>query len=197
MTLYPNQIKQQKDEIRETYGARRRSLDAAEKEKRDEKICAFGKSLVSFRHADYVLLYAATEYEINVDALAETAFAAGKKVAFPRCDKENHTMTYHLIGSLDELQPGAYGIREPAADAPVYDPASSLGSAVCFVPGLVYDREGYRLGYGKGFYDRYLTTFQGCTIGVIYSDYILRTVPRGRFDVAVNMLLTDKGREIL
>lgn len=191
--MYLNLIKQQKDEIRETYGARRRAISAEEKEKRDAKICSYASALVSFRHADYVLLYAATDNEINVDPLAEAALAAGKKVAFPRCDKENHTMTYHIVSALDELEPGAYGIREPAADAPLYDPELSLGSAVCFVPGLVYDKAGFRLGYGKGFYDRYLAAFAGCTIGVVYSDYILPAVPRGRYDVAVNTLLTEKG----
>ena len=61
------------------------------------------------------------------------------------------------------------------------------------MPGLVYDKAGYRLGYGKGFYDRYLSHFSGCTLGVVYSDYILPTVPRGRFDVSVDILLTEKG----
>ena len=57
----------------------------------------------------------------------------------------------------------------------------------------MYDRAGYRLGYGKGFYDRYLSAFSGCTIGVVYSDYILGEVPRGHFDVSVDILLTEKG----
>jgi 5-formyltetrahydrofolate cyclo-ligase len=105
-------------------------------------------------------------------------------------------MEYHTVGSLDELTPDAYGILEPPADAPVYDPINEKRSAVCFVPGLVYDRAGYRLGYGKGFYDRYLSHFSGCTLGVVYSDYILPTVPRGRFDVSVDILLTEKGVKV-
>ena len=75
----------------------------------------------------------------------------------------------------------------------MYDPSKESGSAVCFVPGLLYDKAGFRLGYGKGFYDRYLSSFSGCKIGVIYSDYILPVVPRGRFDVSVDTLLTEKG----
>ena len=168
-------------------------MDAAEKQRRDEAICRAAVSLVSFRYAEYVLLYAATENEINIMTIAEEALARGKKIAFPRCDKETHTMQYHIVTSLDELSPDAYGICEPPKDAPIYDPKNDLGSAVCFVPGLVYDKAGYRLGYGKGFYDRYLSGFSGCTIGVVYSDYILQSVPRGRFDVSVNILLTEKG----
>ena len=122
--------------------------------------------------------------------------ARQKKIAFPRCDKETHTMRYHIVSSLDELAPDTYGLLEPPPDAPVYDPQTEKGSAVCFVPGLVYDRAGYRLGYGKGFYDRYLSRFSGCTLGVVYSDYILPVVPRGRYDVSVDILLTEKGVKV-
>ena len=185
--------KKQKDDMREEYKARRASMDAAEKFRRDSALCKAAESLVSFRYAEYILLYAATEDEIDVSDIAASAFAKGKKVLFPRCDKKTHTMQYHVVNSLDELSQDAYGILEPPAENPIYDLENEKGAAVCFVPGLVYDRAGYRLGYGKGFYDRYLSAFSGCTIGVVYSDYILNEVPRGRFDVSVDILLTEKG----
>ncbi len=168
-------------------------MDKEEKAGRDLAICEAATSLVSFRYAEYVLLYASTENEIDVDPIALAAWEKGKKVAFPKCEKNTHTMNYHIVTSLDELTPDAYGIREPSENLPVFDPETDSGSAVCFVPGLVYDRSGYRLGYGKGFYDRYLSAFSGCRIGVVYSDFILNTVPRGRYDVTVDILLTEKG----
>lgn len=186
-------IKKQKDEIREEYKERRRLMDPAEKFERDTALCKAAEGLVSFRYAEYVLLYAATPDEIDVSMIAEAALKKGKKILFPRCDKKTHTMEYHIVSSLDELVVDAYGIAEPAETAPIYDAKNDTGAAVCFVPGLVYDRAGYRLGYGKGFYDRYLSAFSGCTIGVVYSDYILGEVPRGHFDVSVDILLTEKG----
>ncbi len=189
-------IKKQKDDIREEYKERRRVMPMEERHRRDEAICHVAEGLVSFRYAEYVLLYAATEGEIDVNAIAELALEKGKKVCFPRCDKKTHTMTYHMVNSLDELAVDSYGLLEPAEDAPIYEPEKDTGAAVCFVPGLVYDKAGYRLGYGKGFYDRYLSAFSGCTIGVVYSDYILPVVPRGRFDVSVDILLTEKGVKI-
>ncbi len=188
-----NSIRKVKDEIRADYSARRAAMDPAEKKRRDDAICRAAVSLVSFRYAEYVLLYAATENEIQIRDIAIEALNRGKKIAFPRCDKETHTMQYHIVSSLDELAPDTYGILEPPPENPIYDPETDLGSAICFVPGLVYDKAGYRLGYGKGFYDRYLSHFSGCTLGVVYSDYILPVVPRGRFDVSVNILLTEKG----
>ena len=189
-------IKKQKDDIREEYKQRRLEMSMEERHQRDEAICHVAENLVSFRYAEYVLLYAATEGEIDVNAIAQLALEKGKKVCFPRCDKKTHTMTYHIVQSLDELKVDSYGILEPAEEAPVYEPEKDTGAAVCFVPGLVYDKAGYRLGYGKGFYDRYLSAFSGCTIGVVYSDYILPVVPRGRFDVSVDILLTEKGVKI-
>lgn len=189
-------IKKLKDDIREEYKQRRREMTIEERHRRDETICRVAEGLVSFRYAEFVLLYAATDGEIDIFPIARLALEKGKKVLFPRCDKKTHTMTYHQVNSLEELAVDSYGILEPAADAPLYNCAAETGSAVCFVPGLVYDKAGYRLGYGKGFYDRYLSGFSGCTIGVVYSDYILPEVPRGRFDMSVDILLTEKGVKV-
>lgn len=191
--IYSGSVKKEKDEMRQDYIGLRRAMDKEEKARRDRAICDAATSLVSFRYAEYVLLYASTEDEIDVYPIALAAWKKGKKVAFPRCEKSTHTMNYHIVSSLDELKPDSYGISEPSEDLPVFDPGFDSGSAVCFVPGLVYDRSGYRLGYGKGFYDRYLSAFSGCRIGVVYSDFILNAVPRGRYDVTVDILLTEKG----
>lgn len=188
-----NNVRDQKNAIREKYRAMRAAMDESEKLRRDGAIAQVATSMASFRLAEYVLMYAPTGEEIDVTDIARRALELGKKVLFPVCSKEEHTMVYRQITSLDQLAPGAYGLSEPPADAPDYDPARDTGSAICFVPGLVYDRAGYRVGYGKGFYDRYLSSFTGCKIGVVYDDCILRQVPRGRFDVKVDILLCEKG----
>ena len=192
-----NTVKKEKDDLRMKYIALREQMPRDEKARRDEAICTIAKGLVSFRYAEYVLLYAAAENEIDVTEIARHAWSLGKKVAFPRCDVETHTMEYHIVDGMDELAVDSYGIREPAADSPVFRQDRMSGGAVCFVPGLVYDRSGYRLGYGKGFYDRYLSAFSGGKIGVVYSDYVIASVPRGRYDVTVDILLTEKGMRAL
>lgn len=194
---YKNHIKARKDEMRVEYRAKRAAMSDAEKAARDAKICDTALSLVSFRYADIVLMYAPTGEEIDIMPIAAAAFEKGKRVVFPRCDTENRTMTYRFVASLDELKPDAYGIREPSADSEIYDPVGDNSPAVCFVPGLVYDKRGFRLGYGKGFYDRYLIGFRGGTIGVIYSDFIVKDVPKGRFDMSVDILLTEKGVRVV
>jgi len=188
-----NPIREEKDRIRDSYLEKRKSMSEEERLRRDAKICEIAQGLVSFRHAEVVLFYAPTRYEIDIMPLVETALARGKQVAFPRCNTENHSMQYHFVTNVDQLAPDAYNIREPAPELPVYDYANDPRTAICFVPGAVYDKGGYRIGYGKGYYDRYLNRFSGCKIGVIYSDFITTRVPRGRYDIAADILLTEKG----
>ena len=62
---------------------------------------------------------------------------------------------------------------------------------------MVYDKHGYRLGYGKGYYDRYLGNYSGSKVGMIYSDYIIDSLPRGRFDLNVDFIVTEKGLRVV
>ena len=186
-------IKREKDIIRKECSDKRNSIPLEKRQTMDEKICQTAVSLVSFRHADIILLYAPIKSEIDVLPIFNYAKEKGKRVAFPKCNTEERTMTFHFVESLDELEVCAYGIREPREDMPVYDPESTRGVAVCYVPGLAFDSYGYRLGYGKGYYDKFMNKFSGSTIGMVYSNLILPSLPRGRFDKHCDIMITEKG----
>jgi 5-formyltetrahydrofolate cyclo-ligase len=186
-------IKREKDVIRKDCSEKRDAIDKELHRQMDEKICNAATSLVSFRHADIVLLYAPIRSEIDVMPIFHEAIKRGKRVAFPRCNTEERTMKFHFVESEEELSPCAYGIREPSEDSPVFDPETSTGSAVCYVPGLAFDAYGYRLGYGKGYYDKFMHSFTGCTVGVVYSEFIVSGLPKGRFDKHCDVILTEKG----
>ena len=186
-------IKKIKDELRKDLLEKRASLGDDEGKLRSEKICTLASSLVSFKHADIVLLYSPIKSEIDVYPLFYEALKSGKRVAFPKCDCETKTMQFHFVSSLEELSAGAYGILEPSEFSPVYDPECTPGVAVCYIPALAFDVYGYRLGYGKGYYDKFTGIFRGCTIGLIYSEFILPSLPRGKFDRHCDIMLTEKG----
>jgi len=186
-------VKKDKDEMRGVWREKRAAIDVSEKKRRDGAICRAALSLASYRYAKYVLMYAPTDEEIDVMPIALDALSKGKGVAFPKCRPETHTMDYHFVTSPDELSAGYMGLSEPSEDAPLFDPALLSRETLCLVPGLVYDTRGYRLGYGKGFYDRYLSSFGGNAVGIVYSDFIVPEVPKGRFDVTIKILLTEKG----
>ncbi len=190
-------IKKEKDAIRKACAERRNQMTSEEHKSFDEKIIQTAVSLVSFRHADIILLYAPIKSEIDVMPIFDIAKQKGKRVAFPKCNTEERTMKFHFVDSLEELSPCAYGIREPSENAPVYDPETTQGSALCFVPGLAFDVYGYRLGYGKGYYDKFMNKFTGSCIGVAYTHQILPSLPKGKFDKHCDVMITEKGIKTL
>ena len=181
--------------LRREYREKRKAIDKNEKAKMDAAICKYAASLASFRFSDVILLYAPLEDEVDIMPIAHEAIRRGKKVAFPRCNTEDHTMEFYFCHP-DELISLAYGILEPSETCELYDRDSDTRSAVCFVPGLLYDYSGYRIGYGGGYYDRYLSAFSGTKIGVAYREFILPTIPRGRYDIKTDILLTEKNVRI-
>ncbi len=143
-----------------------------------------------FQNASMLLLYAPMPEEINLLPLARLARKAGKPIAFPKCDKETNTMRFYILKEDARLTPGAYNIPEPPADAPLCVPDSR---ALCLLPGLSFDLSGARLGYGKGYYDRYLATFPGVTLGAVYGNMILRRVPTDKHDIPTAHLVCERG----
>lgn len=185
-------IREEKGALRREYRAKRRALPSDVKSARDYEICTRLLSTATYRYADILLAYAPLADEIDIMPIVRRAFADRKIVAFPLCDTKTSHMTFCTVKSEDELCVGAYGIREPRVDAPLYRYDEKDGAAVCLVPGLLFDAKGFRLGYGKGYYDRYLPSFGGVTVGLVYSDFLLPRVPRGRFDLAMDVIVTEK-----
>ena len=192
-----NPIKKEKDAIRRECAERRNAMPQEERALFSEKIVNVATSLVSFRHADIILLYAPIKSEIDVMPIFDIAKSKGKKVAFPKCNLEDRTMKFHFVESLDELEVCAYGIREPKEEAPVFDPETEKGSVLCFVPGLAFDVYGYRLGYGKGYYDKFMNKFTGSTIGLAFTHQIMPSLPKGKFDKHCDIMITEKGIKTL
>lgn len=184
-------IKELKNEIRNEYKEKRKRISLEDRKTMDSAICKKFLSLSSYRFADTILLYSPLKHEINTFEIAIDALSKGKKIAFPRCIEDNR-MVYHYISSLDDLVPGMYGIKEPKEDLPLFS-TSTTERVVCILPAIVYDKKGYRLGYGKGYYDRFLSDFKGTKAGLIYSEYILDNIPHGKFDLRSDFVITEKG----
>lgn len=186
-------IKKEKDAIRKECSATRDAIPQEERQARSAKICQIAMGLNSFRYAQIILMYAPIKSEIDIMPIMQEALKQGKAVAFPKCNVEERIMKFHFVTSEADLEPCAYGIREPKEDMPVYDPENDKRMAICYVPGLAFDVYGYRLGYGKGYYDKFMNKFTGSTVGLVYTEFILGSLPRGRFDKHCDALLTEKG----
>ena len=178
----------EKSALRRLLFTRRNALSREERIARDEKLCARILSSLVFRKADLVLLYAPVKSEADILPMAKEALRAGKKIAFPRCTEPGN-MRFLTVSSPEELSPGRYGIKEPPEGA---SPVLPTKNSLCLVPGLAFDLSGNRLGYGGGYYDRFLAGFPGMAAGVAYGDFILPELPRAPHDRAVSLLFSDR-----
>lgn len=188
------EIRKHKIEIREKYLARREALPSAVRAGRDARICQTFLSSAVYRYSDVLLLYYPTRGEVDIRPIAHAAKEAGKRIAYPRCSTEDHSMTFYYVRSEKDLENGAFGLREPRADLPAFSPEEKGDANVlCIVPAVVYDKKGYRIGYGGGYYDRFFGKFRPNSVGVIYEEFLLGTVPHGRFDISVDVVMTERG----
>ena len=185
-------LKEEKKQLRSELLALRSEIVGEERIKAEAAVVSRILALTSFRFAETVLIYYPIKGELNVLPIAEAAIKSGKKVAFPLCDTESSTMTYHIVSDLNELKAGSYGIPEPPSELPAYIPSKDKNDII-IIPAVCFDRQGYRIGYGKGYYDRYLNDFGGTAIGVTFDKLLRRSVPRGRFDKHVSLIVTEKG----
>lgn len=190
--MVTNGVRYEKKRIRDEILQKRLSLTEEERQAADAAMCRRLVSLASFRFAETLLMYAPIKGEPDLLGVCEAALRTGKRIAFPKCDPTTCTMTYYYVSSLADLTPGAYGILEPSTALEPYLPSMQKHD-VCLVPAVCFDRHGYRVGYGKGYYDRFLSKFGGSTIGFTLHRFLFDSLPRGRYDRTVHLILTERG----
>ena len=166
-----------------------REMSKEDKAERDLKICRRFQSLYQYRQAKTILCYTSKAIEVDTYRILQDALDAGKQVAVPRCIDGTRLMRFYLIRSLEDLEKGTFGVMEPIVAQ--CQELTDFSGSICIVPALGYDLEGYRLGYGAGYYDRFLSGYSGLKIGIIYAACVKPRLPRGKFDVPVNLLLTE------
>ncbi|MBQ7835398.1 MAG: 5-formyltetrahydrofolate cyclo-ligase [Ruminiclostridium sp.] len=174
-----------KKELRKELLSRRRNMDKAYKQSCDNLIYHKLIGCAEIIAADTVLTYISTEIEVDTVKFIETMLKKGKTVAVPRCEGKN--MRFIRINGFDSLKKGAFGILEPVGN----DEVTDFKSSVCITPALSFNRDGYRLGYGGGYYDRFSADYSGIMIGICYEDFV-DEIPVEEFDRPVSILITDK-----
>jgi len=157
------------------------------------EICQKLESADIFREAKSILFYWALADEISLEPLIETSLKQGKNLYLPKIDLQSHEISLTPLEDLRQIQPNSWGVYESMHQEVSQD---YLELDVLFVPGLAYDRGGYRLGRGKGCYDRFLSKIPATakTVGVIPEKLIFdRLNIRNSWDQAVKFLLSELG----
>lgn len=140
-----------------------------------------------FAQAKTIFVYYSTEEEIATHTLIQAGLAAGKTICLPKC-LPGHRMEARQITSLADLTEQTFGIPEPGVHCAVIEQEQI---DLCIIPALACDRKGYRLGYGGGFYDRFLDGISAHTAVLCASSRIYDNLPREKFDIPCSRIYTE------
>ncbi len=183
-------IRSQKKALRAACREKRAGVSQAERQRRDGLICGRIAKLPAFKNAETVLLYAPMMGEIDLLPLVSLCHRLGKQVGLPVTDKESGRISFFSPAPGAKLTPGAYGILEPPEGS---EPCRITEHTLCLLPGMSFDPRGNRLGYGGGYYDRFLRSFPGVTVGAVYETLMTPALPAEETDIAVSLVVTERG----
>lgn len=183
--------------LRRRFRAERAALDPACRARIDAAIAARVVACPAFARAAIVFAYLSFGAEVDTCALIQTAWRAGKVVAVPRVLGPRE-LGWYRIDTFDGLERSPQGMEEPVPDVRrAVDPqdASRAARMLALVPGLAFDRVGYRLGYGGGFYDAFLRGFPGTSLGLCRAAALVPSLDglsaREPHDVPVAQVVTE------
>lgn len=193
-----------KASLRRHYTALRDSLPADERSRAEAAIRNRFFSLPAWKNVPLVCGYMSVRGEIDTSPIWERAADMGKTYALPVTvtDAREGEMIFRRLSGFTprELAPARFGIREPVPTCPAL-PLQDLDGALILVPGLCFDENGYRLGYGGGYYDRFLEKLADAgihvtTVGLTFSVCRAPTLPRDDFDRAVDIIIDERSMTV-
>ena len=179
-----------KDSLRKTVLSFRTSLDKKDIISMSEDIFNSFLSIEKIQNSSKFMLYVDFRNEVETKGIISKLLSLGKEVYLPVTLKDEKKLIPKRIFSLDDLVSGAYGILEPSLDAPSINP-SFLDVVV--VPGSVFDKSGYRTGYGGGFYDKFLEETSAIRVGVCFDFQLVDDVFPEKHDKKMDFIITEKN----
>ncbi len=181
-------LKSEKRALRRRIVALRDALDAETLATRSKAVREHLFALEAYQAARTVHLFVPFRSELDTRPILEDLWGRGVRAVLPRVVPDNQ-LDHCVVTSWDELEPGAWDIPEPVAACPLVDPAEV--QLIC-VPGVAFDRKGGRLGYGGGFYDRFLESCPAPRVALAFGLQIVGEVPREAHDLLVHRIVTEQ-----
>lgn len=185
---------ERKKAARQHFRAVRKSISPEERARIDRAIVEWVMALPEFVACDVLLPYLSFGAEVETRDLIRGAWKAEKVVALPWCVPGTREMRWFRVSSLDNLVKSSFGVEEPVPDAASELDPSGESRILAVVPGLTFDVRGHRLGYGGGFYDAFLSSFAGVSVGLCRSAQLSHEVAGIEdHDQAVDIVATEDG----
>ena len=182
-----SEMKSEKKTLRDEMMAREAALPTDYLAASDAGIRERLLALEEYKAARSVLFFYSIWTEPDTHAAINAALADGKTVCLPQ-SLPNGIMIARKIASLDELVPARFGIPSPTEEMPMLEHAEI---DFIVVPSVAFDADGFRLGHGGGYYDRYMAKSPAFRCGIARERMLLPRVPRGRYDLAVDCVVTE------
>lgn len=173
-----------KEFLRKKYKDIRKNIHS----KKEKDRCIFNNVIKhkKINEAETILLYYSKEEEVDTVHLIEYFLSINKRVALPKTTLD--TINFYYITSINDKKLGKYNIFEPISNEQVKD----FSNSICLVPGICFDIRNYRVGYGGGYYDRFLSIYTGYSIGLTYQECLVDKIDIDSYDKSVDFLITDK-----
>ena len=173
-----------KKELRAMIRAQKRAMTEQEIESKSQRLTELFLATDAYRQAKTIYGYLPYNQEVRTGSLLEQALRDGKRVAVPKCYGDE--MRFIYLDDLSKVEKGYCGIPEPVADEPVGDDPTAL----VLMPGLAFDEEGHRIGYGGGFYDKFLMQEpEHPTLALCYDFQMLPELHTEEFDIPVDRVI--------
>jgi 5-formyltetrahydrofolate cyclo-ligase len=183
-----NSVAEAKSQLRQQCRKLRASLGEEIRTRASQSICVQLENWPIFQQSQAILTYMPIKSEVDLTPLLTRH--PKKQWILPRIlPEEEHRMIFHPYDA-GRLVRHPFGMAEPAADLPTVQPEAIQ---LALVPGLAFDRRGWRLGYGGGYFDRFLKDFSGVSLGVVFHTLLLNEVPHDSFDVPMQWIVTEMG----
>lgn len=144
-----------------------------------------------FKNAEIIGVTISRYPEVDTRLLIEAAWSLGKQIAVPRCKRESREMDFRLLTSFDELETVYMDLLEPIITKTVSVSKGQIDLQI--VPGVVFSSEGYRIGFGGGYYDKYMAEYAGETISLCFDSQIRYDVPIEQHDLPVGKIITENN----
>ena len=173
-----------KKELRKAIRLKKQAMTGEDIRRRSASLTWQMQHTAQYRDAKVLYAYLPYNQEVRTEELILQALEEGKKVAVPKVYGEE--MRFIYISDLEDIEPGAFGIPEPVADEPVADDPTAL----VLMPGIAFTEEGGRIGYGGGFYDRFLAKEPNHpTVALCYDFQMVEELPTEEFDIPVDLVI--------
>jgi 5-formyltetrahydrofolate cyclo-ligase len=182
-------MRELKNSVRQILRGKRESMTAGERQKKSRKVCRHVLELI--RDGETVMVYSSKEMEVNTIPIISTLFARKNPVIVPIIVKQDTSLRLSYLKNLSVLVPSTFGVPEPIGNE---IPAAAGDVDTIILPMLGFDRHGGRLGYGAGYYDRFLAkNISIRKIGIAFGCQEAERLPFDENDIHMNCIVTEDG----